>query len=589
MIKNSHPMRFTPTGLVDAFDASQKFIGACQQMQNLVFDQANPELVVSRPGVVTLVNLADGGIVNPAFISIQVTIGTRVYGMVASSRNPGHDEPFIYDTGTGSFVTVGGTINNSTTPLSPATGGDWTPPTIANMGTMVIVTHPGFPGGVGNYFGWFDVSTYATPVWHAGNTATNALPAVPIAVANFNDRAYFVVANGAGQPYNQVEYTDVLTNPPTVTNATQILTIGDNQAITALVGLPLTTTSSGIIQSLTIFKATQIWQVTGDTTTFDLSLAYVSINIGTAAPRSVAQSPYGIYFAGAGGPYFLDQLGIVRAVANSGQSLEPDVNAAFQNAITPSRWAAGYIATTYRITGETTLNGLGQVIDYWFDEHKRRWNGPHTFQYDCCSVVGGVFVLSSVNNPGQLMQSQPYQQTDSVYEDLGSSYNAILQTSTFPKTNDELMKQVAESTIELSSSLGPTLYNIVAQNEEGKTMGTVDITVTEGGVPWGSNIWGDGSVWTPDPHWGGGAVWGLSPPAGTGSGLIWGQGSQVAPRTYPVWWAAPLVFNKMQLQITALASANIGIGTFYARYQQTGYQVWRPGTQTQTIGPFNGL
>jgi hypothetical protein len=45
----------------------------------------------------------------------------------------------------------------------------------------------------------------------------------------------------------------------------------------------------------------------------------------------------------------------------------------------------------------------------------------------------------------------------------------------------------------------------------------------------------------------------------------------------------------MQLQITALASANIGIGTFYARYQQTGYQVWRPGTQTQTIGPFNGL
>ena len=581
-INKSHPMRFTPTGVTDAFDASQKFPGACQKLSNLVFDQGNPELVVSRPGVVTLADLLAGGFLTPTFISIQVAVGPRIYGMAATSRNPGNDEPFIYDTSTGSFIAITG-VTAANTPVSPASTGDWTPPTITVVGTMVLVTHPGFPGTAAHFFGMFNITNYTAPAWSSINTATNALPTVPIAVANFNNRAWFVVAAAAGSPYNQVFYTDVLTNPPTITNATQFLVIGDSQAITAESGLPITTSSSGIIGALSIFKATQIWQVTGDTTTNNLALAQVSLTIGTLAPRSIANCPYGLYFAGAGGPYLLDQLGLVRAVTNQANSLEPDINSAFQNAITPSRWAAGYTATMYRICGQTTIRGVGQFVDYWFDEHKRRWTGPHTFIYDCATALNGYFVLSSVNNAGLLIKSEPNQTVSSVYTDLGSLVTFTLQSSSFPKTNDEFMKQVAESTIELAATYGPVIYNITAQNEQSQTIGTCQIVVSTGSV-WGYFIWGN-ALWSANIVWGGGGLWGQPP---VGSGWIWGQ-AQVVPHTYPVQWAAPLVFDKMQLLIVGQGSGAAGIGTFYARYQQTGYQAWFPGLQTSAVGAFNGV
>ena len=60
MIPNTKPMKFTPKGVVDAFDATEEFQGACQLLQNCIFDQSNPELVIPRPGVVTLADLATG-------------------------------------------------------------------------------------------------------------------------------------------------------------------------------------------------------------------------------------------------------------------------------------------------------------------------------------------------------------------------------------------------------------------------------------------------------------------------------------------------------------------------------------------------
>ncbi len=58
-----------------------------------------------------------------------------------------------------------------------------------------------------------------------------------------------------------------------------------------------------------------------------------------------------------------------------------------------------------------------------------------------------------------------------------------------------------------------------------------------------------------------------------GSGLIWGAGnvSQI-PVTVPVPWAFPLVFEKLQMVMTA-DIADVTIGTMYMRYQQSGYMV----------------
>jgi hypothetical protein len=599
-------MRFTPKGLTDAFDASEMFPGACQKLQNLVFDQGNPELVVSRPGVTLLVDLgATLQFASPQFISVQIVVGSRVYGMVATQRYPGHDEPFCWDTATNAVVPISG-VTSLNTPSSPAQFGDWTPPTMAVVGTMIIVTHPGFSGkgkhlwgdgtlwgstaqsgsnalwGDAYTFGIIDITNLAAPTWNATTTAINTLLAVPVAVANFNNRAYFAVSN-------QLQYTDVLTNPPTITNATQALTIGDSGAVNALSGLPAQTVGSGLVQALTVFKVNQTWQILGDPATWTLGQNYISLTTGTNAPRSVVQCPNGLYFTSSGGPYFIDLLGTLRPLSYSLQTQQPDIEVPFENALFPTRAAAGYNSTLYRICVQTIVRGQQGINDYWFDEHRRRWNGPHTFPYDCASVLGDNFILSGALYPGKLMVSPTQQNQAFVNTDLNTVMTCLLLSSTFPKTNDMLMKQVSESQIELSASSGNITYFIEAQDDQGNDLGDAQIAVINQGEPWGGFNWGDGTVWATSNLWGGGSLWGgnaanwgdgtlwgqQNPKVywaqAAGSGVLWGKGVQNVPHTYPVPWPAPLVFEKMQLQITATASAEVGIGTFYARYQKTGY------------------
>lgn len=570
-INRSRPINFTPRGLVDAFDATEKFPGACQALQNVIFDPSNPELVMSRPGVEQLVSFFDNGFLNPGFISVQISIGTRVYGMIASDLNPGNDEPFIYDTATSAFIPITG-VTVANTPTSPPITGPWTPPTIASVGVYVLVTHPGFGFG-SNFFGWFDLTNPAAPVWNAGNTATNPLTDIPTAVANYFNRAYFAVGN-------QVQYTDDL-DPLTRTNATQALVVGDLGNINALSGLPVQTTSSGVVGALTVFKVNnQVWQVTGDEALANLSLSYISLNIGTNAPRSVVQAPQGIYFSGTGGLYIVDLLGAIRQVTYSLQQADGDIRTPFQNAQVPTRWAAAFTSSIYRVCGETVIRGRGSTNDYWFDEHRRRWNGPHTFVYDCASAMAdsnGVnfFILSSANVPGVLIRSDPFQSLSTVFDDLNTPMEWLVKSSTFPKVGDMAKKQVAESTIEVAPARDDVVnYTIVAQNEIGIELGRATVGVApNGGFVWNHFVWNEDAYWSGpivSTMWGGGSLWGTI--AQGGSGLVWGQGNiQQIPVTVPVPWEFPLVFEKMQLLITSDRPPTIG--AFFARYQQTGYQV----------------
>ena len=557
-IPNSQPMQFSPGmgGLVDAFDATKKFPGACTSLANLIHDQVNPEFVVSRPGNLSLASFVAGGFNTPSFVSIQVCIGTYIFGMITTQRNPGFDEPFMYNTTTGLFVTIG-TVTGVNTPASPVSNGvDWTPPTLANIGTMIVITHPGFIGTNG-FYGVIDVTNYAAPVWRSENTTTNLLLSVPTCVANFNNRAWFAGSNvdsGTNNYSNWVWYTDVLTNPLTMSNASQALIIGDDGPVNCLVGLPNQTTSAGIIQSLTVFKKTQIWQITGDTLQANLSLNYLSLNIGTLMPRTVVQAPFGLYFISSGGPYVVNLLGAVLPITHEPNGSEPDIQVPFQNAVTPTRWCGAYNSTIYRVCGPTVLLGVQSVNDYWFDEHKRRWSGPHSFAYDCASAFSGLFCLSSYLQPGLLIQSSPNPNTGFPNNDLGVAMTFTLQSSTFPKTGDMYTKMVAESQVELAAINGAITYNIIAQNESGGTVGIASIA-TGLNTP----IWGNPAL-----------LWGSVSQGGTGS--IWTAGlASYIPRTYPVPWGAPLVFEKMQLNITGVVTANVGIGTFMARFQKTGF------------------
>lgn len=532
--QKQYPVRFTPRGLTDAFDATDKFPGACLSLANLVFDQSNPEIMVSRPGVGNAIT-SFSGFPSPGFVSVHITIGSVTYGMVATATNAGKDEPFAWDNSVSAFIPITG-VTNVNSPTSPNTVGPWTPPTMAAIGSKLIVTHPGFAGGAVK-FGVFDLTVPSAPVWSGTDTGGNALPSVPTSVQNFNNRAYYACGNTEA-------FSDVL-DPLTRTSGTQALTIGDQAVIKAQSGLPIQTTSTGIVAALIIFKDFQTWQITGDSasTVNPLALNFMSLTVGCSSPRSIAQSPLGIYFASIAGPYIIDQFGILRNLTHSMQEIEPDVHAPWENATTPSRIAAGYSGTIYRICMDTVVLGAQVTNDYWFDEHKRRWNGPHTFVYDCVSQFAKGFILSSSVNPGKLFFSESEPSLTSTYLDVGASIMSTLKSSTFPKTGHMVGKQVVESTQELSSAGSVTSFAITALDDQGNALNSTDIPTLPAGALWGSAIWG---------------------------AFFWASSVNI-PKVYTVPWTNTLVFKKMAILLQATAQTALAFGTFYARYQETGY------------------
>jgi hypothetical protein len=538
-IARSYPMQFTPKGLCDAFDSTEAFKGACQSLSNLVFDQANPEVVVSRPGVgAPLTSFA--GFATPTFVSVQIVLGTMVYGMVSTARTAGHDEPFAYNILTNTFVTISG-VTSSNVPASPATGGAWTPPTMAVVSTYILVTHPGFSGAGANIFGAINIATPSAPVWTAQDLLTNPMGVVPTSVANFNNRAYF----SYGTFGNHLALSDPLT-PLTRTNASQDLTIGDTTPITAQSGLPVETTSSGVVGALVVFKGESIWQITGDpaTTANPLSLNYISLNTGCSAPRSIALGPFGIFFAGVDAPYVLNFIGMLAALSsNPGQGGPADVQVPFQNAVVPSRISGSFSGNIYRVCVPTSIQGVQQTNDYWFDIRRKRWTGPHTFNYDCASYFGNNFIVSGAGTGAALFMSQSIPTQASVYNDNGAALTSVMQSSSFPKTGHMAQLQVIESTLELSSSGGAVNYNVTALDEQNSTINSVGINSPAAGSLWGSFLWGAAN---------------------------WASSVRI-PHVYNVPWTVPLNFQKMALEVTASSAEQLSIGTFFARYQDTGY------------------
>lgn len=167
-LRNSVPLTFYPQGCADSLELSDAAPGAMLQLSNLVRAPQLARAFVPRPAAVQ--QTAFAGFSTPGFISNHIVIGDIAYGMIASARNAVKDEPFAFDIATGTFLTVGG-ITSGNTPTSPATTGDWTPPILAQIGSRILVTHPGFAGGAIK-FGWFDISGFTATV--SGNTSNGS-------------------------------------------------------------------------------------------------------------------------------------------------------------------------------------------------------------------------------------------------------------------------------------------------------------------------------------------------------------------------------------------------------------------------------
>jgi hypothetical protein len=159
-LRRGTPVRVVLRGCSDAVDGTNTFPGAAVQLADLVPDPSTNGCFVPRPAAFKIIDFAIAGFSSPGFISSLLVVGNLAYGTIATSRNAGKDEPFVVNLLTGSAVTVAG-ITSANVPSSPPATGKWTPPILAQVGSRVIVTHPGFPGGAVK-FGWFDVSGFTT-------------------------------------------------------------------------------------------------------------------------------------------------------------------------------------------------------------------------------------------------------------------------------------------------------------------------------------------------------------------------------------------------------------------------------------------
>lgn len=535
--QREYPVIFSPKGLSDAWEASATFPGACRALTNLIFDQTHSGNLTCRPGVTLNYNFSD--FTTPTGVPVYIALGDVVYGMVSSADIANQDVPFAYNVATNTLIAITGAVLGNT-PVTQSTSGDWTPPTMGVIGTKIIVTHPGFSGTGTNFFGVIDITTPSAPTWVSTNTATNALPGVPTCVANFNNRAYFGYKN-------QVWYSDVL-EPTTMTNAGQSLTVGDTTAVTALSGLPVQTTSAGVVAALLAFKARQVWQITGDDAIAGtLAQNYISLNCGCVSPRTIVQTPTGTIFIATDGPYYVSPFGQLAPLTKSFQTLVPDLQLPFQNIANPSRAAAAYSGSIYRVCLQTVISGSAITGDYWFDITERRWSGPHSFPYDCAVPVGNHFVISALANGAKLYKSESVASLSSVYTDDGVTLSVRLLSCLLPYTQNINVKQVVESTIELSSLAASTTFSITALDEAFNQIdgGTTAITVVSANSTYDSGATYD-------------------------SGLTYSSGD-APPIKYTAAWTQPLVFNKFAWQIIAQSGQQMTVGNAFLKYRDCGY------------------
>lgn len=156
---NQRPITIQPTTLSDGADGTNLPPGAMSTLQNLIPSPSTRNALAPRPAAELLTLLSDLGISGAGPISSMLVVGDRAYLMVPSNLTPGFDEPVVVDLSTEppTLVTITG-VTATNVPTTPAPDGDWTPPIMAQVGSRIVVTHPGFPGGTSTR-GWLSVLT----------------------------------------------------------------------------------------------------------------------------------------------------------------------------------------------------------------------------------------------------------------------------------------------------------------------------------------------------------------------------------------------------------------------------------------------
>lgn len=538
-LRNATPLVHSPSGVTDALDATNVPPGAMSELANLIPDPSTKNLWQCRPAAQIEADFAAGGFSSPGFISAVFIQGNLVYGMIGTARNAGHDEPFAYNLISESFVTVTG-VTSGNTPISPSSTGDWAPPTMDLVGVNLVVTHPGFTGVAGVMFGWFDLTTPTAPVWHGGNT-TGAfqLPSPPVAVKQFFGRAYFIINPPGAQP--AAVFTDTLSL--NITAGTQIITFGDNVALTAIGALPLNSQLTGAtIQSLIVFKgAAQMWQITGDAALSNNPLNVNSMNIatGTLAPLTITPTSKGLAFVSPDGLRVVGFSGTVSDPIGTGGT---GITVPFVYALTPSRMAAACGGRVLRISVQNGDAAGSPNQEYWLDIPRVCWSGPHSFPASQIKPYNNTFIMAPVGVSAKLFLSDIAQSLTSTYVENGVQTTFSWTTALLPDSDQMSEIAMVETTLYMAlTANNPIQCSALDQNDA--IIDTVSISTTGSGTIWGQFIWGQ-------------ALW---------------QGAQNALYPRQLKWHIPIVFRRLALSAQGLCASGFKIGQAQMRYQILGY------------------
>jgi len=544
------PLVWSPRGASDTLDSSTAPKGAMGALTNLIPDPTTRDLWQCRPAAISLANFVGANrpwsaafssafgpdlFVGPTFVSVYRVYGTWVYGMVSTSRNPGHDEPFAYNILTGLYTAISG-VTAVNTPISPQTAGPWSPPSMALVGSTIIFSHPGFTGAGNAYFGVLDITNPAAPAWSAQNTTTNTLIAPPTWVFNFNGRCYFLV-----NPPNQMPaayFSDPLT-PTIITNANQILTFGDNVPLTGAGGVPLDNQLGGVLQSMMVFKGvTNIYQITGDYALQNLSLNALNPGTGTYAANTIVSTPKGLAFVAP------DGVRVIDFGANVGDPIGVDgdgIAAPFVSALTPSRMCAAYNNGIYRVQLQNGGASGNPQQQWWYDFVRTIWSGPHTQAASLMAAYANSFIVA-LQGTAALFQSDTAQSSSTTYVENGVAMNFNWATPMLPDTDQMAEVAMVETTLHMALVAGNTI-TVTSQDQNGVVLDTVTVVPAGSATLWGAFIW-DQALWQ-------------------------GVANALYPR--PLQWHFPIVFRRMAIVATGVCASGIKIGRLHLRYEVLGY------------------
>jgi len=545
-------IRINPVTAADNFYAlGEQSPSTMAFLQNLVPAPDSAQQWIPRPAATVLAGsqgTLPGGFTF-GVVSCMKVIGDRVYGMCASDRAAGQDEPFCYDILGGAFVTITG-ITASNTPSSPPSSGAWTPPHMDLVGTRIIIAHTGYSGSGSNFFGSINIANPSALTYASSNTATNALPVVPSWVVQFNQRAWFFCNIPNGQPALLASNTlDALTR----TNGSYTLTLNDN--VPLLCGGVYTVTASqfgGQTSALFVFKqgASQIYQVKGDfvptpvgtfPTFEDITMNLLPVATGTFAANTVTSTPLGLTFVAPDG---------VRMVNFDGQVTEPLGSNGqgkvfpFMATLEPTRMVSACNGSVLRISSNDASVQNSPRQEWVYDLPRRLWHGPHTFPISLVAQHGAEAVIAPVGITGLWQQSMS-PTSSSTYMENGATYMCVYQTAFFPDRVE----------INQLSTVKAVYYRAFGSETSDISIAAIDArnniidfaSVQSSGM---STLW-DQFAW-------GAAVW-------------LGAASPLSAEEIP--WNYPLVFDRMAIQISVTAAAGLKFGHVSLIVEELGYTV----------------